>query len=458
MRGARILIVAVILAPISYAAAKSQTNMAPPPSTAEMPMAHQDHPASVPSDDAQHGPVYSLETLEAEALQRNPTLAQANAQLHSAEGRKQQAGLWPNPTVGYFGDEISGGTGVNGGRQGGYIEQTIILGRKLYLAQQVAGSNVRLATLEKEEQRYRVQNAVRAAYIETLAAQEMLALEKSRAELSGKMLDTIQGLQNTGARDASEVLMAQIEFERANLAVDVRQAELRQQWEQLRSLVGDPSLPAGTLEGQLDAELPQLDTQQLIDALVSESPAVKMARESVRQAQTSVLRAQRAAVPNLQLRAGLEQNFETNDLTGKPYGLQGVAEARVELPIFSHNQGNVTVAKAELESSQAETQRLEMELRRGAAAVVEQYQTAQFTVERYRRTILPQTEKLYQMQQGAWQRMAVSYPEVLMAQQSLFSTQAEYIRALQNLRTNAVALSGFLLTDGTIAPGMAKSQ
>jgi cobalt-zinc-cadmium efflux system outer membrane protein len=160
----------------------------------------------------------------------------------------------------------------------------------------------------------------------------------------------------------------------------------------------------------------------------------------------------------LQLRAGLEQNFETNDLTGKPYGLQGVAEARVELPIFSHNQGNVTVAKAELESSQAETQRLEMELRRGAAAVVEQYQTAQFTVERYRRTILPQTEKLYQMQQGAWQRMAVSYPEVLMAQQSLFSTQAEYIRALQNLRTNAVALSGFLLTDGTIAPGMAKSQ
>jgi outer membrane protein TolC len=111
-----------------------------------------------------------------------------------------------------------------------------------------------------------------------------------------------------------------------------------------------------------------------------------------------------------------------------------------------------------LESSQAETQRLEMELRRGAAAVVEQYQTAQFTVERYRRTILPQTEKLYQMQQGAWQRMAVSYPEVLMAQQSLFSTQAEYIRALQNLRTNAVALSGFLLTDGTIAPGMAKSQ
>jgi outer membrane protein, heavy metal efflux system len=183
-----------------------------------------------------------------------------------------------------------------------------------------------------------------------------------------------------------------------------------------------------------------------------------MARESVTHAQTSVLRAQRAAVPDLQLRAGLEQNFETNDLTGKPYGLQGVAEARVELPIFNRNHGNVAAAKAELESSQAETRRLELELRREAATVVAQYETAQLTVERYRQTILPQTKQLYEMQQAAWQRMALSYPQVLIAQQSLFSAQEEYIRALQNLRTNAVALSGFLLTDGTISPGVAKSQ
>ena len=160
--------------------------------------------------------------------------------MHSAEGSKQQAGLWPNPSIGYFGDKIAGGLGVNGGRQGGYIEQTIVLGRKLYLAQQAAGSDVRLATLEKEEQRYRVQNAVRSAYFETLGAQEMLALAKSRALLSGKMLDAVKRLQNTGARDASEALMAQIDLERAKLAVDVQAAELRRHWERLRTIVGDP--------------------------------------------------------------------------------------------------------------------------------------------------------------------------------------------------------------------------
>jgi hypothetical protein len=48
--------------------------------------------------------------------------------------------------------------------------------------------------------------------------------------------------------------------------------------------------------------------------------------------------------------------------------------------------------------------------------------------------------------------MALSYPQVQLAQQGMFTAQAEYIRALQQLRTNAVALSGFLLTDGLAAP------
>src|SRR5580658_4516714 len=87
------------------------------------------------------GPEYRLDDLEEKALQQNPTLSESEAAVRSAQARKLQAGLWPNPTVGYLGDEIAGGLGVNGGRQGGFIEQTIVLGRKLYLAQQVAGSD-----------------------------------------------------------------------------------------------------------------------------------------------------------------------------------------------------------------------------------------------------------------------------------------------------------------------------
>ncbi len=398
------------------------------------------------------GPLYRLDKLEAEALQRNPTLTEADANIRSSRARRQQAGAWPNPTVGYFGDEIAGGVGVNGGRQGGFIEQTIVLGRKLYLAQQIAGSDVKLATLAKEEQRYRVQNEVRVAYFQTLAAQEMLSLAKARVELATKMLDTARRLQNTGSRDASEVMMAEIEAEQAKLAVDVQQAQLQGQWENLRDVVGDLSLPMGTLAGQLDADLPQLDPQQSVDLLFGESPAMRIAKESSARAQNSVEQARRRSVPDLQVKAGLEQNFETNDLTGRAYGLQGVAEARIELPIFNRNQGDVAAARAEFESSQTESRRVELELRRQASMVVAEYESARATVERYRDDILPRTRSLYEMQQKAWGRMALSYPQVLLAQQSLFNAQAEYIHALVNLRTNAVALSGFLLTDTSARP------
>jgi outer membrane protein, heavy metal efflux system len=453
------ILTATILLSFSHVSAQVQQT---PPQGSSMPAGMQmEHSQSrsvdvLPEIGAQpapdSGPVYRLNALEAEALQRNPTLTQATAHVRSSEGRERQAGAWPNPTVGYLGDEISGGVGVNGGRQGGFIEQTIVLGRKLYLAQQVAGSDVKIASLEKEEQVYRVQNAARSAFFQALAAQEMLALANARVTLAAKSLDTAQRLQNAGSRDASDVLMAEIEAERAKLAVEVQQAQLRQHWENLRDVVGDPALPIGTLAGKLDADLPELDPQQSVSLLLDESPAIQMAKESARRAQNTVEQVKRQAVPDLQVRAGLEQNFETNDLTGKAYGLQGVAEARVELPIFNRNHGNVAAARAEFESSQTESRRVELELRRQASLVVEEYESARATVKAYRERILPRSRSLYEMQQKAWGRMALSYPQVLLAQQSLFNAQAEYIHALLNLRTNAVALSGFLLTDAAARP------
>jgi cobalt-zinc-cadmium efflux system outer membrane protein len=403
------------------------------------------------------GPAYRLEDLEAKALQSNPTLLQAESDVQSAQGRREQAGLWPNPTVGYVGDEIAGGV-LGGGKQGALVEQNIILGRKLYLAQKVAGFDVRIAELEKEEQRYRIQNAIRSAYFQTLSAQELVTLDDQYVKLSVATLETAQRLANIGARDTSEVAMAEIELERAKLAADVQRARLQQEWENLRSIVGDPTLPIGYLTGKLDAELPQLDSEQMVNVLVTESPAIKIARESTARADTSVLEARRQSVPDLRLRAGIEQNFEQNELTGKPFGLEGFAEVRVELPIFNRNQGNVASARADLERSQAETRRIELQLRQQAAVAAEQYQTARATVERYQTQILPRTHRLYEMQLKAWRRMSLSYPQVLLAQQSLFTAQAEYIRALQHLRTNAVALSGFLLSDGLAAPSSGISQ
>jgi Cu/Ag efflux protein CusF len=67
-------------------------------------------------------PGLNLETLEQLALANNPTMAQVQANLRVASGLARQAGLYPNPTVGYYGDEIRGG--YSGGRQAGRLHQS----------------------------------------------------------------------------------------------------------------------------------------------------------------------------------------------------------------------------------------------------------------------------------------------------------------------------------------------
>jgi len=48
--------------------------------------------------------------------------------------------------------------------------------------------------------------------------------------------------------------------------------------------------------------------------------------------------------------------------------------------------------------------------------------------------------------------MAAAYPQVLIAQRTLFQLRADYISALETLWGTTVVLKGFMLTDGLEAP------
>src|SRR5580692_1395591 len=71
------------------------------------------------------GALVTLEQAQKLAEETNPTLRQAEAEIRAARARQQQIGLYPNPSVGYAGDEIRGGS-VGGGKQGFFVQQTIV--------------------------------------------------------------------------------------------------------------------------------------------------------------------------------------------------------------------------------------------------------------------------------------------------------------------------------------------
>lgn len=87
-----------------------------------------------------------LADLEQLALQRNPTLVQAGAQVSISRGAAVQAGLLPNPTVGYIAEQM-GASGTAGELHGLFIEQEIVTGGKLELSRAKYAEEARQAEI-----------------------------------------------------------------------------------------------------------------------------------------------------------------------------------------------------------------------------------------------------------------------------------------------------------------------
>ncbi len=396
-------------------------------------------------------PLVSLEELEQMAVKGNPTLHQAAMEIRSATGRKLQSGLWPNPTVGYTGEEIRGGS-FGGGEQGFFVQQDVILGGKLGLNRKILAQEVRQAETESDEQRLRVTNAVRIQYNQALAEQEMVDMRKEISRITSETAKYTRQLFKIGQQNETEVLQAEVEAQQADLAVISAEHSRRRAMTALAAVVGNASVQEATLGGSLEGNLPQLDEQQLLDALLRDSPAVRIAETGVMRAEAALARARRERVPDLVLRGGLQQNLEQVEATGRPVGLQGFAEVGVRLKLFDRNQGNIEAAQADLERSEAEVKRINLVLRERSASFVENYRTAKIVVDRYRTEILPRAQRAYELIYKRYGLLQASYPQVLLSEKMLFNAETDYIQNLGTLWANSIALQGFLLTDGLEAP------
>src|SRR6266852_2898576 len=391
----------------------------------------------------------TLEELQLMALQNNPTFAQAAANIKAAEGRKKQSGLYPNPTVGYQGEQIRGGS-FHGGEQGFFVQQDIVMGGKLGLNRKIFDQELKQAQTEGEEQKLRVVTNVRVSYVQALAAQQTLELRHNLSKLADDAVETSHQLANVGQADAPDVLESEVEAQQAQLAVTMAEQNQQRVWKALTAVVGSPRLPLMTLEGKLE-DTPPVNADELVEKIVNESPAVRIAELGVKRAEAALARAKREPIPDLQLRGGMQQNGELLS-DGRSVGLQGFADVGVRIPIFNRNQGNIATGKADTERAKREVERVKLVLRERAASVVQNYTFSQTAVDRYKNQMIPRAQKAYEMYTKKYQEMAAAYPQILIAQRTLMQLEVSYVTALENFATSSLSLQSYLLTDGLEAP------
>jgi len=105
-----------------------------------------------------------------------------------------------------------------------------------------------------------------------------------------------------------------------------------------------------------------------------------------------------------------------------------------------------------LAHARSELERIRLSLRSSFAPVFRDYSDAREAVERYQKEILPQAQKAYDLYLEKYRQMAAAYPQVLIAQRTLFQLRENYVMNLVKLRETATEIQGFLLVNGLAAP------
>jgi cobalt-zinc-cadmium efflux system outer membrane protein len=276
-------------------------------------------------------------------------------------------------------------------------------------------------------------------------------------EVRGKLMrvardavETAHQLANVGQADSPDVLQAEVEAEQAAIDYAGAQRLFTQKFKSLAALVGTPAIATAPLDGALDAP-PDLDTARIVENIVQQGPTVKQAQQQLAVAQARLKDARREVMPDLQLKAGEQENLEALNSGGKT-GAQSFASVGIELPLWNRNQGNVRAAQADLEQAQEEVTRTQLTLRQQAEILAQNYLSAKMEAERYRTAMLPRARRAYELYLDKYRSMAQAYPQVIVSQRTLFELEARYIDSLDRIWQNAIALENFTLQGGLEKP------
>jgi cobalt-zinc-cadmium efflux system outer membrane protein len=491
-----------------------------PPSCSDSPPSCIGHPSPDPSCPAVDGLLQldkdtQLAAFVNDACANNPTLAQARALIEAARGRQIQAGLYPNPAVGYSGSEI--GNDGRAGQQGILFAQEIVRGGKLMLSSAAAGHAREQAEARAAAQIIRVVSAVRAAYFDVLAAQRIRAavflsteerpvlqmwrdtLNKNDEELRHAVQEAIDAEAKLKVRSLeylseravinskqrlkagegtlTDLLQAEIELEQVRILAANAENSYHAAWKRLAAVTGTPDRPKTELADRLDLTDEERSQLRTLDEIVGGSPELQTAQAGIRRAEAALSRARVEPIPNVTIEAGTQYDYGTRTQ---------IASIGVSLPIpvFNRNEGNIMAAQAELSRAQREVDRVTLSLTERFAAAHATYHNALQQVDRYGKRlpdaevqrilnlggadrqkaldaspqILPRAQFALALATEGWQRGEFGYLQVLTAQRTLTQVSLDYVRALANLRQSKVVLDGYLLADGLDAPSGGGSE
>jgi cobalt-zinc-cadmium efflux system outer membrane protein len=381
----------------------------------------------------------TLTDLENLALANNPTLASAAAQVLQQQGLTRQAGLYPNPTVGYLRtDPDQPGQSQTSGV---FLSQDIVTAGKRRLARAAGRQEIARADWQLQAQRLRVLNDVRIRFYEVLGAQQAVRAAQDLEGLAVEGVQVAQQLLKERHGTRPDVLQAEIQLSAVRSSLEDARLRHEAAWRQLAAVAGAPHLPPAPLAGALDSDLPQLEWEPSVQQLLASSPLLLAQQAEIRASEQELRLAKAQAVPNLNV-----QVVAQRDHVMKFSSVSTLVS--VPLPIFNRNQGNITAAEGRLIQQHKEYERIQLALVDQLANSFRQYLSLRTQAARLQKEILPRARENLELTTEAYKLGRFDFLRVLSARQVYFQTSLSAIDTLTALHKTAIEIQGLQLTGG----------
>ena len=388
-----------------------------------------------------NGRPYTLADLHELAAANNPALRQAISDVEAARGVLKQSITYPNPTIGYETNPNNNNTGS--ATLGFFIDQVVKTGGKLTLAGAAAKMNLINAELALKRARSDLATTIRGDYFSLLVARETVRVNKDLAHFADEIFRLQADLMGGGFAASHEPAALRSQAFVVRLAHKQAIANYIYAWKQLVADIGLRQLPLSQVEGEVDRLIPYYDYDQILAHVLKNHTDVLTARYTLKASDYTLKLARVTPIPDVEVRGDI---FKEHMI--QPFQNYFMLSLSVPFPIWDQNIGNIRAAAAAKVRAAEGPHAVEVSLTTNLAAAYATYMSNLYSMDYYRRNILPDQVRYYR---GVFERRRVdpgaAFGDLVQAQQTLAADVTAYLGMLNSLWTSVVSVADFLQTD-----------
>jgi cobalt-zinc-cadmium efflux system outer membrane protein len=384
----------------------------------------------------------TLADLQMIAQRLSPQIRQAHLDIEAARGLALQAGLYPNPAIGYEAGTIGQGD-PNGqrtpGQQGGFVEQTVVTMGKLTLARNAATRDIEIAEQRLKATEADVQALVRAGYFAVLTARETYRVTRAMTELTDELYNVLLLQLSVGEVAPYEPMQIRVLATQSRGTLVQAHNRYVAAWKQLAATLGTPGMPLTAIEGKIDMPVPHFEHDKVLAYVLANHTDMISAQFGVERNRFLTRLAEVQPYPDVTVHVAFQKDFTT-----PPFGTVANVNVGVPFPLWNRNQGSIQAARANLRRALEDSARVQNDLTIRTADAFERYENNRVLLILYKEQILPSQVKAFRAalaRHNVEREGKVSYYDVVTSQQTLAGLINSYLGALGDQWTAVVDIA-----------------